>query len=110
MTFAQEKNRKALEAILDYGDKLSAARADIGHEDFDINTYEYIKEKRDIFKCPKHKDGADYSDYLVKDRPTKQEKLAPVNALPKHSKGDNPKYRFKLETARGKVSPIKTTK
>ena len=78
------------------------------HEDFDINTYEYIKEKRDIFKCPKHKDGADYSDYLVKDRPTKQEKLAPVNALPKHSKGDNPKYRFKLETARGKVSPIKT--
>lgn len=34
MTFAQEKNRKALEAILDYGDKLSAARADIGHGDW----------------------------------------------------------------------------
>lgn len=68
----------------------------------------YVYTKRNIFTCEEHKHTADYSDYRAKNKRTITRNLAPLTALPKYSKGDNPRYRFKKETARGKVNPIKT--
>jgi hypothetical protein len=73
----------------------------------DTYRYDHKTEKRDIFKCDEHKSEIGYSDYKAKSKPITNN-LAPITALPKHSKGDNPRYRFKQETARGKVSLIKT--
>lgn len=70
----------------------------------------YIYTKRDIFSCEEHKHQADYSDYKAKSKIKGQIKnnLAPLTAKPKYSKGDNPRYRFKKKTTKGKKSPIKT--
>lgn len=63
----------------------------------------YVYIKRDIFKCGEHKALADYSDYRAKNNNISADKLAPLTARPKYSKGDNPGYRAKNETAKSKV-------
>ena len=74
--------------------------------------YTHDVELRDKFSCPEHKHQITYKDHLekAKTRKSSDKHLAPVTAKPKYSKGDNPGFRFKIETSNNskRVKPIRT--